>query len=244
MNKTENKTEQAIGFALSAHEGAKRKGGSIPYILHPLEAAAIAAQLTADDDVIAAAALHDVLEDTAQTAEDLRARFGDRVTALVISSSEDKHRERPAHETWLTRKQETLNHLKTASRDEKIVSFADKLSNLRSTLNDYDALGEPFWERFQQKDPDMHVWYYTGVYEACAELDYSVLYMEYDRLLRMLRSMVREYKEFGGHDDNALEILAVPGDEKWVFRTKHSNDVFSMTNDEFHAFVAMLRSGS
>ena len=187
-----NKIEEAISFALKAHEGAVRKGTRIPYILHPFEAAAIAAQLTTDEDVIAAAVLHDVLEDTSFTGEDLCARFGESVTALVRSSSENKRRDRPANETWVIRKQETLEHLRTASRNEKIVAFADKLSNLRATLNDFLREGERFWERFQQKDPARHLWYYEGVYSACEELSASPLFQEYGQKLQMLHTKVQE----------------------------------------------------
>ena len=67
-----NVIEKAIGFAVKAHAGALRKGTNLPYILHPMEAAAIAAQMTDDQDVIAAAVLHDAIEDTETTAEDIR----------------------------------------------------------------------------------------------------------------------------------------------------------------------------
>ena len=233
--------EKAIQFAVNAHEGAIRKGTSIPYILHPLDVAAICAQLTEDEDVIAAAVLHDVIEDTSFTEDDLREQFGDRITGFVMGNSENKRRELPAQETWLIRKQETLEHLKSASVEVKTIAFADKLSNLRSTVIDYTKLGESFWERFQQKDPDLHLWYYRGVYDACEELDASPLYLEYDRHLRMLGSMVQEYKDFGRHDDNALEVLAMPTSGKWVFRTKRSNDVLAMTEEEFQDFLTLLR---
>ena len=239
-----NRIEEAIHFAVKAHEGAVRKGTSLPYILHPLEAAAIAARFTPDPDVIAAAVLHDVLEDTPCTAHELRAAFGERVTALVLSNSEDKRPDRPAEETWEVRKQETLDHLRGASREEKIVAFADKLSNLRSILNDYLRLWETLWQRFRQKDPAKHVWYYEGVYDACAELDDSPLYLEYGRLLGELRSRVREYEEFGGHDPNSLEIIATPGSGKWVLRPAHSSDVLVMTQEEFDGFVSGLRQAA
>lgn len=63
--------DRAILFATEAHRGAFRKGTRIPYILHPLEAAAIAATITVDHEVLAAAVLHDVIEDTAVTEEEL-----------------------------------------------------------------------------------------------------------------------------------------------------------------------------
>ena len=236
--------EKAIQFAVKAHEGALRKGTDIPYIVHPLEVVSICAQLTKDADVIAAAVLHDEIEDTSFTEKDLREQFGDRITDLVLGNSENKRRELPAHETWLIRKQETLEHLKSACVEVKTIAFADKLSNLRSTVIDYTKMGESIWERFQQKDPEMHLWYYTGVFDACEDLDNSPLYLEYDRYLRILGSMIREYKEFGGHDDNALEVLATPKDGKWVFRTKKSNDVLAMTEDEFQEFIAMLQQGT
>ncbi len=91
-----NIIEKAIQFATKAHEGACRKGTSLPYILHPLEAASIAAQITEDPEVIAAAALHDVVEDTSFTEKDIRVLFGNRVADLVMFNTEDKRRERPA----------------------------------------------------------------------------------------------------------------------------------------------------
>jgi len=187
-----NKIEEAIDFALKAHAGTYRKGTRIPYILHPLESASICALMTDDEDIIAAAVLHDVIEDTAFSAADLKASFGERITALVGSNSENKRPEQPAEETWKIRKQETLNHLAHAPRDEKIVAFADKLSNLRASVNDYIAAGESFWERFRQKDPAEHLWYYTGVYEACTELGDSPLYTEYAGYLSILRTRIAE----------------------------------------------------
>ena len=151
-----NAIENAIRFAVKAHEGALRKGTNLPYILHPLEAAAIAAQMTDDQDIIAAAVLHDVIEDTETTAEDIQREFGARVADLVSSNTENKRRELPASATWQIRKQETIEHLKTASRDVKIVAFADKLSNLRAMVIDCFSEGESFWDRFKMKDPHKH----------------------------------------------------------------------------------------
>ena len=74
-----NVIEKAIGFAVKAHAGALRKGTNLPYILHPLEAASIAAQMTDDQEIIAATVLHDTVEDTETSAEDIRKEFGARV---------------------------------------------------------------------------------------------------------------------------------------------------------------------
>lgn len=155
--------EKAIIFATEKHSGALRKGTNKPYIIHPLEAGAIAATMTDDREIIAAAVLHDTIEDTDTTEKELRCEFGERVTALVSSDSENKREERPAGETWKIRKQETLDYIETAKREEQIIVLADKLSNLRAIYRDQKALGDKFWLRFNQKDKREHGWYYCGV---------------------------------------------------------------------------------
>ena len=78
---------QAVVFAAQAHDGALRKGSQIPYIVHPMEAVAIASTLTDDPHVLAAAALHDVMEDCAVDYDTLLARFGSRVADLATRAS-------------------------------------------------------------------------------------------------------------------------------------------------------------
>ena len=232
-----NGIEKAIEFALMAHEGALRKGTGLPYILHPLEAAAIAAQLTKDPDVIAAAILQDVLEDTSFTADDIRDRFGERVAELVISCTENKRRNVSSPDSWNLRKRETIEHLKTASCDEKIVAFADKLSNLRSMVTDYMAEGESFWDRFNVRDPRRHVWYYTEMICSFEEFGDTIAYREYLRLVRMLRMRVQEYEDFGRHDANSIEVIATPNSGYWVLRTKQSDNVLLMPDEELRKFI-------
>ena len=76
--------EEAIIFATLAHHGMYRKGTAIPYITHPLETAAIAATMTGAETTIAAAVLHDVLEDTSVRYEELQARFG--IVADIVAA--------------------------------------------------------------------------------------------------------------------------------------------------------------
>ncbi|MBQ5991921.1 MAG: HD domain-containing protein [Clostridia bacterium] len=232
-----NIIEKAIGFAVKAHAGALRKGTNFPYILHPVEAASIAARLTNDVEIVAAAVLHDVVEDTEYTEKDIREQFGDRVAELVMSCTENKRREMPAAETWMIRKKETIEHLKTASREVKIVAFADKLSNLRSVVTDYIAEGEEFWNRFEVREPRKHVWYYNTMRESFEEFGNTLLYKEYLRLYRMLRMLVQEYEDFGRHDANALEVIAAPNNGYWVLRTKKDDEIMLMTNEELEEFI-------
>ena len=176
--------DDAINFATKAHAGVSRKGKTRPYILHPLEAMNIASTLTEDEEVLAAAVLHDTVEDTDVTKADIKAAFGSRVADLVAAESEDKREDLPAESTWETRKQETIKALKTASRDIKIICLGDKLSNLRELSRDYAELGDALWERFNQKDKAMHCWYYSSLYEILKDEfgDVPVIH-EYGNLL-------------------------------------------------------------
>lgn len=82
--------EKAIQFAVLAHSGTKRKGKARPYILHPVEVMTIVAGLTEDEEVMSAAVLHDVVEDTDIGPDVIRKEFGERVTQLVMAESENK----------------------------------------------------------------------------------------------------------------------------------------------------------
>ena len=160
-----NKIEKAVLFATKVHAGTLRKGTDRPYILHPMEAMSVVKKYTFDEDVLAAAVLHDTVEDTSVTVEQLEKEFGPRVAALVASVSEDKREYLPAEATWVERKRETILHLKEASHETKLICLGDKYSNLRDMYDDYAELGDELWERFNQKDKRMHAWYYGEIYK-------------------------------------------------------------------------------
>ena len=184
MKKTLTLLDKAIIFATKAHSGARRMGTNVPYIVHPIEAAAIVSATTDDEEVIAAAVLHDVIEDTDATEDDLYARFGRRITELVLNESEDKRRTLPAALTWKTRKQETITFLETeADRDAKMLALADKLSNLRAIHRDQCIIGDKIWERFNEKNKEMHAWMYRSIAKALEELKDHPTWQEYNRLV-------------------------------------------------------------
>ena len=155
---------RAVIFAANAHDGATRKGGKMPYIVHPMEAAAIAAALTADEEVIAAAALHDVAEDCGVTEQELTLRFGARVARLVLEESQTQFSD--PRQTWRIRKQQTIDQLARGGREAKILALSDKLSNMRAICRDYRRDGEALFSRFNQPDKHLHAWYY----KSCAAL--------------------------------------------------------------------------
>lgn len=172
--------DRAILTAVHAHSGAVRKGGHVPYILHPLETAAICAGMTEDQEVLAAAVLHDTVEDTGYTPEALEREFGPRVAAFVAAETEDKRPGRDPAVTWRLRKEGTICRLRSERRTEvKMLVLADKLSNLRATYQGILKEGSAFWGQFHQKDPLAHCWYYREVGAALAELRGWPAWQEY-----------------------------------------------------------------
>ena len=151
----------------------------IPYILYPMETAAIVGTMTTDDEILAGAVLHDVVEDTDATADEIEELFGRHVAALVASESENKRENDPAESTWKIRKQETLDHLKNAPLDVKLIALGDKLSNMRAICRDYNTIGDGLWKRFNQKDKNQHNWYYRSIAEFLSELADYQAYTEY-----------------------------------------------------------------
>ena len=178
-----NILDRAIIFATERHSGSVRKGTDTPFIVHPLEAVSIAAGITNDVEVLAATVLHDVVEDTPTQLSEIEAEFGKRVADLVAAESEDKMTDIPASESWKLRKEATIAALKTASRDEKIIVLSDKLSNIRAMNRDYTLVGDKLWERFNQKDKNMHGWYYRSIAQALLDLSGSAAYAEFCRLV-------------------------------------------------------------
>ena len=175
--------DQAIVFATKAHEGQFRKGTQVPYILHPMEAGAIVGTMTTDEEVIAGAVLHDVVEDTETAVEDVIRLFGERIGSLVASESENKREDLPAESTWKIRKQETLEHLSAVSVEVKMITLGDKLSNIRAIYRDYQIIGDALWQRFNQKDKAEHYWYYSGIAKCVVDLSDYQAYKEYCELV-------------------------------------------------------------
>lgn len=183
-----NKTDlldRAVVFAVAKHAGNVRKGTTIPYITHVVEAMEIVCRLTEDEEIRAAAVLHDTLEDTDTTKEELTELFGERVANLVAAESENKRKGQPEEDTWLIRKQETIRHLSEASTEIRIIALGDKLSNIRAMHRDYMVIGEKLWERFNQKDPVIQGMYYgllANVFFEDEKLRDTPEYREYAEL--------------------------------------------------------------
>lgn len=175
--------DRAIVFAVKAHEGTERRGKGFPYIVHPMEAMEIVASITPDQELLAAAALHDTVEDTDTTIEEIRSEFGDRIASLVEAES-DKFMEGVSEEdSWHARKQAAIDRLAAAPHDAKIVAMGDKLSNMRAIWRDYQEKGDGLWKIFHAKDKSDHEWHYRGLQHSLAELSETAAYQEFSSLL-------------------------------------------------------------
>ena len=177
--------DRAIVFAVRAHAGTERRGKGFPYIVHPMEAVAIVATMTPDQELLAAA-LHDTVEDTDVTVEQIRAEFGDRIAALVATESDIVVQGVSAEESWHIRKQDTINRLANASHETKIVALGDKLSNMRAIARDYAMQGDALWNLFRIKDSKAHEWLYRGLDDALSELHDTFAYKEFEQLINQV----------------------------------------------------------
>lgn len=155
-----NIVDKAIVFAAKVHRNQVRKGTDIPYITHPFAVGMMLQRANCSEEVIAAGILHDTLEDTDTTFEELKDEFGLRIAILVQSASE-QDKSLP----WEVRKQHTIEHIKDASLEELQVIVADKLHNLQTIHKDLDVMGDAIWQRFNRGKREQH-WYYSSIVKA------------------------------------------------------------------------------
>ena len=170
---------QALRFATNAHSGQFRKSTKIPYIVHPIDVMQRLIQCDASTEAIVAGILHDTLEDTPTTADELCAIFGDRITDLVQGASEtDKSL------SWEERKEHTLCVLQNTHDIELLmVVCADKLSNISSIAADLKIYGDILWTRFN-RGFEQQKWYYISLAKIFAKhTDKSKLFAEYIKVV-------------------------------------------------------------
>ena len=156
-----NITDKAKEFAIKAHKGQVRKSEpEKPMVIHPINAGEILKEYSFDDNVIAAGYLHDVVEDTSYTKEDIEELFGSDIASLVMGASEpDKSL------SWEERKKHTIESIKELDMRHKAVVCADKISNLEDLRNFFERNGEYNFDAFRRGYKEQK-WYYTGVYES------------------------------------------------------------------------------
>jgi len=122
---------RAVAFAAEKHRNQRRKDADAsPYINHPIALANVLANEggVVDSTVLCAAVLHDTIEDTETTADELKQLFGDKVTSIVLEVTDDKALAKEV------RKEEQVRHAPHISTEAKLVKLADKICNLRDIL--------------------------------------------------------------------------------------------------------------
>lgn len=165
----------------------------VPYIAHPMSVMCILARLGVRDEVLAAAVLHDYLEDVPDPdgRETIRQIFGEEVLSLVLEVTEDKRRDLDESDTWKIRKIEQLAHVKMMPDEAVLIKGADVLHNLRSLIFDLEAASDPavVWQAFNA-GPDRQLWYFQGVVDAIEDR------LGNHPLARDLRSAVNRLRNF------------------------------------------------
>lgn len=176
--------DKAAHFAIDAHAGTERRGHGFPYVLHVMEAASIVASMSNDPELLAAAVLHDTIEDCGVSRETLQELFSKRVADLVAAESDNGVGDAPPQGApWKERKEYALKTLASEARDAKMVALGDKLSNMRAIALDYREQGDALWKKFHAPADELHEWHYRGLAEALKELDDTAAYHEFVRLI-------------------------------------------------------------
>lgn len=176
--------DKAIRFAVDAHAGTERRGKGFPYVIHVLEAMSIVATLTNDRELLAAAALHDTVEDTDISVETIRAEFGDKVADLVLEETDRLIPGASERDSWRSRKQAAIDRIASASREAKMVALGDKLSNMRAIARDYDQVGDKLWNLFHAPNGKVdHEWHYRGLAASLSDLAGTDAFTEFTKLV-------------------------------------------------------------
>jgi guanosine-3',5'-bis(diphosphate) 3'-pyrophosphohydrolase len=184
--------DEAMRFAAECHGGQVRRGSGTPYFEHVAAVALILDRAGFEEDVVIAGLLHDVVEDTAATLDDVAGRFGAAVAEIVRHCSEVKTDDAGNKRPWIDRKRDHLAALPDAPLPARAVFLADKLHNLLSIAVDLRH-GRPVWSQFHAAR-DLVLWYHRQAIEACGRDD--------PRLV-LLADAAREQLEVVGGSDSS-----------------------------------------
>ncbi|MBF2345884.1 bifunctional (p)ppGpp synthetase/guanosine-3',5'-bis(diphosphate) 3'-pyrophosphohydrolase [Listeria seeligeri] len=175
--------EKARKMMIEAHKGQVRKITGEPYFSHPLNVARILRRAGFSEDVVIAGLLHDAVEDTSMTDQDIRQIFGDVVADLVASHTENKTL------SWEERKAHTIEQVRTGTLEEKALIVADKLDNLSSVKYALSSEGKSVW-RYFNRDYDQQRWYNEGIKNnmeyGLNPAEIPAFFEEYSRLVKWI----------------------------------------------------------
>jgi len=209
-----SKVEEAYLFAKEIHEGQKRKGGEEAYINHLVQVYEIVRKISDDEAVHIAALLHDSVEDTKATYEEIETRFGKTVRSIVEEVSTDKKEKKI--KTWKQRKQETIESIYTMSEEARYVEIADKVANASNFSKLLDESGKISFKNFNEQDISLQEWYYRSLYEAFCESTTNQKILELAAILKdyINSAFGRSYEEYQRCQKPLLIEIVVVNKEK------------------------------
>lgn len=175
-----------LAFAARLHATQTRKGTEIPYVSHVLAVSSLVLTHGGDEEEAIAGLLHDAVEDQGgrPILETIRARFGERVAAIVDGCTDTEVTPKPP---WQERKERYLQHLTGASPSVKLVAAADKLDNVRAIIADYQMHGSSLWSRFDA-GKEQQQWFYRACVTALAGGSPSLI-RELDTVVQQLERL-------------------------------------------------------
>lgn len=197
------KIQQAINLAAEKHLGQKRKSSESPYIIHPFSVAFIISGFTKDEDIIAAALLHDVLEDCEDYSyQDMKKDFGIRVAKIVKEVSEERSPNgiKNKKQNWELRKKCSLKKLAKTSQEAMIVSAADKIHNIGSIVRSYEKHGEKLWKIFNA-EPERKFWYYGEAVDILRRRLKNKIVKELEKTYKAALEVFEKHQKVKGEED-------------------------------------------
>lgn len=174
--------ERAVRIASVAHRSQVRKDGDMPYISHPVMVAIKLLKSGFDDDVVAAALVHDVLEDTEYPAIKLKEELGDNVFNMVKALTHDDSL------SWEEKKVKYVESIRVSDDNVKAISIADKIHNAESLLVAYDERDKDVWKMFN-RGRDKKIWFEREMLKVFKETWKHPLIDEYEKLIEEIESL-------------------------------------------------------
>ena len=174
--------ERALAIAAVAHKDQVRKEGATPYIVHPVMVALDLHTRGFSETVVAAALVHDVLEDTDFSEKELQEALGEEVMEIVRAVTNDDAL------SWEDKKKKYIETVRAGTEGAKAVATADKLHNARSLLKAHAEQGDALWEHFNA-GKEKKFWFEDAMLQMLKESWDNPLVNEYEALVEKLRAL-------------------------------------------------------
>lgn len=181
--------KEALEFSRRNRKNKFRKGTSRPYVNHCMEVARILHKNGYSEDTVIAGLLHDAVEDSETTLEDIETKFGKEVSETVKWITED----RIAIPLWIERKLDYIKRISNAPEAAVAVSVADNLHTITEVFQDWLKVGDAIFLKFDS-DREKQKWYYRSLTEI-----YFIrgLFFENRGIMKMSRSITKVLGKMG-----------------------------------------------